>query len=129
MVPEKHLRPSDLVKSAGLEDLYELSYITEQSEQTLINWFKNPKKRMLFECAVLGAALMKKDLISTPSKYWLYGYRKINRKYDARNESYTKELYRFAQHCVNKFPASLGHPECTDRGTPQDIIKQIDHPD
>jgi hypothetical protein len=29
---------------------------TEQSEQTLINWFKNPKKRKLFEIVCKGVA-------------------------------------------------------------------------
>ena len=51
------MRPSEQVKGAGLKSLVELSSITGQSEQTLINWYK--KKPDLFDVVLLGAITRK----------------------------------------------------------------------
>ena len=45
----KVLTPSKRAKELGCESLIQVAEKTEQSEQTLINWFNNPKKRKLFE--------------------------------------------------------------------------------
>ncbi|HHP0586034.1 TPA: hypothetical protein ACRZ6V_005424, partial [Vibrio harveyi] len=86
MQNNENLKPIDVIKSAGLTDFEEFEYITEQSKQTLINWFNNPKKRKLFDCAVLGAAVMKSEQMRTPKGYWLWGYSRINRKYQENKE-------------------------------------------
>ena len=48
------MTPSDLCKQHGTT-LAELARVSEQSQQTLINWFNNPKKRRLFELVLIGA--------------------------------------------------------------------------
>lgn len=128
MTEEKELKPSDVAKRAGLDDLSELSYLTDQSEQTLINWFKNPKKRKLFDCAALGAAVIKHQETNTPGRYWLYGVRKIKHRHSDDDERFNLSLYKFAQHCIERFPDSIGHPEATDKGLPRHTIRGIDDP-
>lgn len=44
--------PSKEAKKAGLKSLSQVSELTEQSDQTLSNWFKN--KKALFEIVLLG---------------------------------------------------------------------------
>ncbi|MBM96030.1 MAG: hypothetical protein CMI09_09325 [Oceanospirillaceae bacterium] len=51
------MTPSERCKRAGLSGLKELVQITEQSEQTLINWAS--KKSILFDVLVKGAAATK----------------------------------------------------------------------
>ena len=53
------LTASQYVKNKGLKSLNQLSIITEQSPQTLNNWFNN--KRKLFDILILGA--LQKHLI------------------------------------------------------------------
>lgn len=48
------MKPSEQCKAAGLKSLAELSRITGESEQTLINWHKN--KPVLFDIVTKGAA-------------------------------------------------------------------------
>ncbi len=50
------MTPSQLAKDLGCKNLKQVIQATEQSEQTLINWFKNPKKRKLFEIVCKGVA-------------------------------------------------------------------------
>ncbi len=118
-------KPIDVIKSAGLTDFEEFEYITEQSKQTLINWFNNPKKRKLFDCAVLGAAVLKSEQIRTPKGYWLWGYLRINRKYKENEELMTKKVIEFADHCIERFPDSLGKEDCIQEGTPRSILNKM----
>ena len=53
------MKPSEQAKAAGLNSLKELSEITKQSEQTLLNWHAN--KPEMFEIAILGAVQKKKE--------------------------------------------------------------------
>lgn len=126
MQDSKPQRPTDVVQSAGLSDLSELAFLTEQSEQTLINWFNNPKKRVLFDCVVLGAAVKRHESTRSPSQYWVYGQRRLQAKHDISSEKYAKALYQFAVHCVERFPESIGHPDNVGRGTPHAIIECIE---
>ncbi len=48
------MKPSELVKQELNITLKELSTIAGQSENTLINWFNNPKKRMLIDLIIDG---------------------------------------------------------------------------
>ena len=50
------MKPSEQCKAAGLKSLVELSQITGESQQTLINWNKN--KPRLFAVVVAGARLV-----------------------------------------------------------------------
>lgn len=118
-------KPIDVIKSAGLTDFEEFEYITEQSKQTLINWFNNPKKRKLFDCAVLGAAVLKSEQIRTPKGYWLWGYLRINRKYKENEELMTKKVIDFADHCIERFPDTLGKEDCIQEGTPRSILNKM----
>lgn len=118
-------KPIDVIKSAGLTDFEEFEYITEQSKQTLINWFNNPKKRKLFDCAVLGAAVLKSEQIRTPKGYWLWGYLRINRKYKENEELMTKKVIEFADHCIERFPDTLGKEDCIQEGTPRSILNKM----
>ncbi len=47
------MTPSEQCKAAGLKSLVELSRITGESQQTLINWHK--KKPRLFQVVIAGA--------------------------------------------------------------------------
>ena len=49
--------PSEQCKAAGLKSLAELSRITGESVQTLINWHKN--KPLLFKVLIAGAVVIK----------------------------------------------------------------------
>ena len=51
------IKPSVVCKNAGLKSLVELSQITGESQQTLINWHKN--KPRLFAVVVAGAQAIK----------------------------------------------------------------------
>ncbi len=51
------MKPSEKCKAAGLKSLLELSEITGESVQTLINWHKN--KPRLFNVVLRGAAMEK----------------------------------------------------------------------
>ena len=51
------MSPSKKCKAAGLESLAELSRITGESVQTLINWHKNKPK--LFNVIIAGAVVIK----------------------------------------------------------------------
>ena len=48
--------PSELCKAAGLKGLNELSKISGQSVSTLCSWFRNPKKRYIFDAVLEKAA-------------------------------------------------------------------------
>lgn len=50
------MTPSQKAKELGCKSLLQVAEKTGQSEQTLINWFKNPKKRVLFEIVCKGVA-------------------------------------------------------------------------
>ena len=43
------MTPTQRAKELGCESLAHVARVTKQSEQTLINWFKNPKKKDLFD--------------------------------------------------------------------------------
>ena len=47
---------SKLSKELGCKSLVQVSEVTGQSAQTLINWFNNPKKRKLFEIVCKGVS-------------------------------------------------------------------------
>ena len=49
------MKPSEQCKEAGLKSLVQLSQITGESQQTLINWHKN--KPRLFAVVVAGARI------------------------------------------------------------------------
>ena len=51
------MSPSEQCKSAGLKSLAELSKISGESVQTLINWHKN--KPLLFKVLIAGAVVSK----------------------------------------------------------------------
>ena len=51
------MKPSEQCKEAGLKSLVQLSQITGESQQTLINWHKN--KPRLFSVVVAGAQAIK----------------------------------------------------------------------
>ena len=51
------MKPSEQCKEAGLKSLVQLSQITGESQQTLINWHKN--KPRLFAVVVAGAQAIK----------------------------------------------------------------------
>jgi hypothetical protein len=48
------MKPSEYVKQELGISLKEASIISQQSEQTLINWYNNPKKRKVFELVIKG---------------------------------------------------------------------------
>ena len=48
------MTPSEKAKELGCKSLAQVSRATKQSEQTLINWFRN--KRELFESVCIGVA-------------------------------------------------------------------------
>lgn len=50
------MTPSQKAKELGCKSLLQVAKKTEQSEQTLINWFNNPKKRKLFEIVCKGVS-------------------------------------------------------------------------
>ena len=50
------MTPSEKAKELGCKSLAQISKATEQSEQTLINWYNNPKKRKLFEIVCYAVA-------------------------------------------------------------------------
>lgn len=50
------MTPSQKAKELGCKSLLQVALRTEQSEQTLINWFNNPKKRKLFEIVCKGVS-------------------------------------------------------------------------
>ena len=52
------MKPSEQCKEAGLKSLVQLSQITGESQQTLINWHKN--KPRLFAVVVAGAQAINK---------------------------------------------------------------------
>lgn len=54
-------RPSDVCKAAGLSGLRELSELTGQSQQTLINWHRD--KPELFAIVVKGAYQSRKPIV------------------------------------------------------------------
>lgn len=43
------MTPSKRAKELGCKSLAQVIKATEQSEQTLINWYNNPKKSKLFD--------------------------------------------------------------------------------
>ena len=43
------MTPSQRAKELGCKSLLQVAKETEQSEQTLINWFANPKRKKLFD--------------------------------------------------------------------------------
>lgn len=47
---------SQRAKELGCKSLVQITELTDQSKQTLINWFNNPKKRKLFEMVCKGVA-------------------------------------------------------------------------
>lgn len=51
------MTPSQKAKELGCKSLLQVAEKTEQSEQTLINWFNNPKKRKLFEIVCKWVAI------------------------------------------------------------------------
>ena len=51
------MKPSEQCKAAGLKSLVQLSKITGESQQTLINWHRN--KPRLFAVVVAGAQAIK----------------------------------------------------------------------
>jgi len=55
----KKMTPSKQAKEAGLKNLSQVSEMTGQSLQTLINWSKN--KQQLFAVVLKGCAQMKKE--------------------------------------------------------------------
>jgi hypothetical protein len=55
------MTPSQKAKELGCKSLLQVAEKTEQSEQTLINWFNNPKKRKLFEVVCRDAARTSKQ--------------------------------------------------------------------
>lgn len=62
--------PAKAIKQAGLQSLAQVSEITEQSPQTLSNWFYN--KRKLFDVVIDGCAksgLLSGDLEFMAQKY------------------------------------------------------------
>lgn len=48
---------SDRAKELGCNSLAQVIQESEQSKQTIINWFNNPKKRKLFELVCTAVAL------------------------------------------------------------------------
>lgn len=50
------MTPSKKAKELGCKSLAQVSVMTKQSEQTLINWFNNPNKQVLFEIVCIGVA-------------------------------------------------------------------------
>ncbi len=48
---------SDRAKELGCDSLAQVARETEQSKQTIINWFNNPKKRKLFDLVCMAVAL------------------------------------------------------------------------
>lgn len=53
------MTPSKQAKASGLKSLSQVSEMTGQSLQTLINWSKN--KQQLFDVVLKGCAQMKKE--------------------------------------------------------------------
>jgi len=53
------MKPSEKCKAAGLKSLAELSQISGESVQTLINWSRNKPK--VFKLVLLGAVEEKRD--------------------------------------------------------------------
>ncbi|MFL7036510.1 hypothetical protein BCS71_25570 (plasmid) [Vibrio lentus] len=121
------MKPYQVAKEAGLDGLGELAELSEQSEQTLNNWFKNPNKRKLFDCVVLGTAVMKRQLTDSPLKYWAYGAARIEKKHALNSERYSDDLLKFARECLERFPAFFKHPDHCGRGTPQAVIEEINN--
>jgi hypothetical protein len=119
---DKPLTPAAFVKAAGLKDLKQVSEITEQSEQTLINWFNNPKKRAVFECAVMGAAVKMWELAKNDRAYWLDGVKRIQARHGSNQATYKRELLKFARHCVEKYPSGIGAAHCDGPGSPWSVI-------
>lgn len=56
-MPFKNMTPSEQCKQAGLKSLDEVSKLSGQSVQTLINWHKNKPK--LFMLLILGCIVEK----------------------------------------------------------------------
>ncbi len=54
------MTPSKRAKELGCKSLAQVAIVTEQSERTLINWYNNPKKRVLFEVVCSYTAGMEK---------------------------------------------------------------------
>lgn len=54
------MKPSEKCKAAGLKSLAELSEISGESVQTLINWYHN--KPILFDLLLRGAVTKKIEL-------------------------------------------------------------------
>ncbi len=48
------MKPSELIKQELNINLKEFSLITEQSENTIVNWFNNPKKKILIDLIIKG---------------------------------------------------------------------------
>lgn len=55
------MTPSEQAKALGCKSLAHVAKVTKQSEQTLINWFNNPKKRILFDVVCVGVAYHSKS--------------------------------------------------------------------
>ncbi len=125
MSKDKALTPASFVKSAGLGDLKELAEITEQSEQTLINWFNNPKKRALFECAVKGALVIKWELSKNDKAYWLAGVKRIQERYSGNQDTYKAKMLKFAHHCIELYPNGIGAVDCVGIGSPRYLIEEL----
>lgn len=56
------MTPSQTAKHHGCKSLAELSRVTRQSEQTLINWHKH--KPELFDVVCLGVAALKSSCVT-----------------------------------------------------------------
>ncbi len=54
------MKPSELVKQELNITLKELSITAGQSENTILNWFNNPKKSMLIDLIIDGIKYRKK---------------------------------------------------------------------
>lgn len=50
------MTPSQQAKALGCKSLAQVANATGQSQQTLINWFNNPKKHDLFVIVCKGVA-------------------------------------------------------------------------
>ena len=48
------MTPAQRAKELGCESLAQVVKVSKQSEQTLINWFNNPKKQELFNLVCVG---------------------------------------------------------------------------
>lgn len=55
------MTPSQRAKELGCESLAQVVRVTSMNEKTLINWFNNPKKKVLFDAVCLGVSIIDKE--------------------------------------------------------------------